>query len=51
MFRYKAMCRFKDEPGSGFGWVYVNADNPYQAIQILKSLHGRLLISEMAIRA
>jgi hypothetical protein len=51
MYRYKALCRFKDEPGAGFGWVYINAANPHQAIQFFKGQYGRLLISESAILA
>lgn len=47
--QYKAMCRYKDEPGAGFGWVYIMADNPFQAYQMLKAQYGRLLISECAI--
>lgn len=50
MYQYKTMCRFKDEPGAGFGWVYINADNPYQAMQMFKAQYGRLLINETAIR-
>jgi hypothetical protein len=51
MMQYKALCRFKDEPGSGFGWVYINATNPFQALQFFKAQYGRLLISECAIPA
>ncbi len=48
MNQYWVMVKYKDEPGSGFGRVVVNADNPYQAIQMAKSMYGRLLISESA---
>lgn len=51
MYRYKAMCRFKNEPGSGAGWVYTMADNPFQAMQFLKAQYGGLLISAGAIKA
>jgi hypothetical protein len=49
MRQYKALCQFKDEAGSGYGWVYVYASNTYEASQIFKNLYGRLLISESAI--
>lgn len=51
MRRYKAQCRFKNEPGSGTGWVYTEAANPYEAYQFLKALYGNLLIGGMAIPA
>ena len=46
MNQYWVMVKYKDEPGAGFGRVYLNADNPFQAIQMAKSMYGRLLISE-----
>ena len=46
MNSYWVMVKYKDEPGAGFGRVYLNADNPFQAIQMAKSMYGRLLISE-----
>jgi hypothetical protein len=48
---YKAMCRYKDEPGAGFGWVYIQASNPFEAMQFFRAQYGRLLISESAIPA
>ena len=48
---YKAMCRYKDEPGAGFGWVYVQASNPFEAYQFLRAQYGRLLLTEYAIPA
>jgi hypothetical protein len=48
---YKAMCRYKDEPGAGFGWVYVQATNPFEAYQFLKAQYGRLLLTEYAVPA
>lgn len=48
MNQYWVMVKYKDEPGAGFGRVFVNADNPHQAIQMAKSMYGRLLISESA---
>jgi len=45
MHRFKALCRYKNEPGSGFGWVYTNASNPYEAYQFFQSMYGSLLIS------
>ena len=37
---YKCMCRYKDEPGAGFGWVYVQASNPFEVYQFLKAQQG-----------
>ena len=48
---YKCMCRYKDEPGAGFGWVYVNATNPFEAYQFLRAQYGRLLMTEYAVPA
>ena len=48
MNSYWVMVKYKDEPGAGFGRVYLNAENPFQAIQMAKSMYGRLLISESA---
>jgi hypothetical protein len=48
---YKCLCRYKDEPGAGFGWVYVQASNPFEAFQFLKAQYGNLLIGDAAIPA
>ena len=48
MNSYWVMVKYKDEPGAGFGRVFLNADNPFQAISMAKSMYGRLLISESA---
>lgn len=48
MNQYWVMVKYKDEPGAGFGRVVLNADNPFQAIQMAKAMYGRLLISESA---
>lgn len=48
MNQYWVLVKYKDEPGAGFGRVVINADNPFQAIQMAKSMYGRLLISESA---
>jgi len=48
MNRYWVMVKYKDEPGAGFGRVFLNADNPFQAIGMARSMYGRLLISESA---
>jgi hypothetical protein len=48
MNSYWVLVKYKDEPGAGFGRVVLNADNPYQAIQMAKAMYGRLLISESA---
>jgi hypothetical protein len=42
------MVKYKDEPGSGFTKMFVNADNPHAAIAIARSMYGRLLMSESA---
>jgi len=46
MRQYKCLCRYKDEAGSGFSWVYINASNPFEAYQFLKAQYGRLLMTE-----
>ena len=48
MNEYWVLVKYKDEPGAGFGRVYIRADNPYAAIQMAKAQYGRLLISEGA---
>ena len=48
MNQYWVLVKYKDEPGAGFGRTIVNADNPFQAIQMAKGMYGRLLISESA---
>ncbi len=48
MNSYWVLVKYKDEPGAGFSRVTVQADNPYAAIQMAKSMYGRLLISESA---
>jgi hypothetical protein len=49
MNTYWVLVKYKDEPGAGFGRMYINAENPYQAIQMAKGMYGRLLISESAV--
>ena len=51
MNRYWVLVRYKDEPGAGFGKQYVNANNPYEAIQMAKAMYGRLLLTESATPA
>jgi hypothetical protein len=46
--RFWVLVKYKDEPGAGFARQYVNANNPYEAIQMAKALYGHLLISESA---
>ncbi len=48
MNQYWVLVKYKDEPGAGFGRMYINEDNPFQAIQMAKGMYGRLLISESA---
>ena len=48
MNEYWVMVKYKDEPGAGFGRVYIRADNPYQAVQMAKAMYGRLLCAEIA---
>ena len=49
--QYWVLVKYKDEPGAGFGRQYINASNPYEAVQMAKALYGRLLISESATPA
>jgi hypothetical protein len=51
MRQYKYLCRYKNEAGSEFGWVYINASDPFEAHQFLKAQYGRLLMTEYAIPA
>ena len=51
MRQYKCLCRYMDEAGSGYGWVYISANNPYEAYQFLKAQYGRLLMTEYAVPA
>ena len=51
MRQYKCLFRYKDEPGSGFGWVYVNASNPFEAYQFLRAQYGKLLMTEYVVPA
>lgn len=51
MYQYYVMVKYSEQPGSGFYRAYVNADNPFQAISMARSMYGRLLISEAAIVA
>jgi hypothetical protein len=46
MNTYYALVKYKDEPGAGYSRVPIQAQNPYQALQLAKSLYGRLLMSE-----
>ena len=48
MNSYWVMVKYKDEPGAGFSRAYINADNPFQAIAMARSMYGRLLMSESA---
>lgn len=48
MNQYWVMVKYEDTVGAAFGRVYLNADNPFQAIQMARSMYGRLLISESA---
>ena len=34
--RFWVLVKYKDEPGAGFARQYVNASNPYEAIQMAK---------------
>lgn len=48
MNQYWVLVKYKDEPGAGYGRVIINADNPFQALQMAKNMYGRLLIHEIA---
>ena len=48
MNSYWVMVKYKDEPGAGYGRVHIQADNPFMAIGMARSMYGRLLMSESA---
>jgi len=48
MKQYWVLVKFKDEPGAGFGKMYITANDPFQAISMARAMYGRLLISESA---
>ena len=48
MTQFWVLVKYKDEPGAGYGRVVINAETPFQAIQLAKAQYGRLLISESA---
>ena len=48
MKTYWILVRYTDEPGAGFGKQFINANTPYEAIQMAKAMYGRLLLSESA---
>lgn len=51
MNSYWVLVRLNENPGAATVKQYVQADNPYNAIQMAKSLYGRLLLSESAMPA
>jgi hypothetical protein len=48
MNTYWVLVKYKDEPGAGFSRVTIQADNPFAAIGMARSMYGRLLMSESA---
>jgi hypothetical protein len=40
MNSFWVLVKYKDEPGAGFGRVVIQADNPFQAIQMAKAYGG-----------
>lgn len=48
MNSYWVLVRTDEQPGSMVVRAYINADNPYAAIQMAKAMYGRLLLSESA---
>jgi len=48
MNTYWVLVKYKDEPGAGYGRVHIQADNPFMAIEMARSMYGRLLMSESA---
>ena len=46
--RFWVFVKFNTSPGSGYARQYINANNPYEAIQMARALYGRLLMSESA---
>lgn len=49
MNTYWVLVKYENTPGAGFGRMYVTAENPFQAIQMARSMYGSLLISESAV--
>lgn len=48
MHTYYVLVKYENTPGASFGRMYIQADNPFQAIQMARALYGPLLISEGA---
>lgn len=46
--QWQVNVKYKDEPGSGWSQVVINAKNPYEAVQLAKAMYGRLLMHEIA---
>jgi hypothetical protein len=45
------LVKFQNTPGAAVGPMFIQAGNPFQAIQVAKSMYGSLLLSEYAIPA
>jgi hypothetical protein len=43
------LCKLKDEPGAAVVRVYIMANDPYSATQLLKAQYGKLLVSQYAM--
>lgn len=48
MNQYYVLVRTEDRPGAMVTKVFIHADNPISAYQILKAQYGNLLLSESA---
>ena len=45
MHKFKAMCRYSAEPGSSFGWVFITAQNVFEAQAFFKAQYRDLLMT------
>lgn len=48
MTTFWVLVRDRDEPGALVTRAYIQANDPYTAIQLARSMYGRLLLSEIA---
>lgn len=48
MTQWQVNVKYKDEPGSGWTQVIINARGHYEAVQLAKAMYGRLLTHEIA---
>jgi hypothetical protein len=51
MYKYYFLVYTNDRPGAAAYRTYINADTPYNALQMAKAQYGRLLLSQSAMLA